>query len=405
MPPLGYDVDYLAKRLIVNQAEAKVVRRIFERFAQCRSPKIIADELRGDGITTKAWTSKSGKPHPGEPFNRAYIYKVLHQRSYVGEVAYKDGVYPGEHEAILDRDLWDKVHAMLAENHTARGNRQRSAVPGFLKGVVRCGHCGSAMTMAYTTKPGGPTYRYYRCVAVTKGKGVDCPLTQVPAGDLEAEVLKHLRRAFRAPAVLTAVSTHAKRAGDEHGLHVDHGAVLEAMRSLEEVWDELFPGEQERVVEQLVDRLVVGLDHSNLHMRLHGIAGVASELRGLSGVDVQADGSVAVVRLDAVARRRCGRTRIVTPKPQEREPAAESDALVIALARAFRWQEQIESGSVPSVTALADQEGVDEAFVRRQLRMTLHPPRIVEDLANGGNAKGSIMEAVKHVPTGEWDRS
>jgi hypothetical protein len=82
------------------------------------------------------------------------------------------------------------------------------------------------------------------------------------------------------------------------------------MRSLDEVWEELFPGEQERVVEQLVDRLVVGLDHSDLHMRLHGIAGLASELRGRSTVNVQGDGSVASVRLHVAARRRCGRTRI-----------------------------------------------------------------------------------------------
>ncbi len=110
-----------------------------------------------------------------------------------------------------------------------------------------------------------------------------------------------------------------------------------------------------------------------------------------------------MVRLNVAAWRRCGRTRIVTPKPQEKELAAEPDALVIALARAFRWQEQIESGSVPSVSALADQEGVDEAFVRRQLRMTLHPPRIIEDLANGGNSKGSISEAVRQDPNETWD--
>ena len=60
----------------------------------------------------------------------------------------------------------------------------------------------------------------------------------------------------------------------------------------------------------------------------------------------------------------------------------------LALARAFHWQEQIAAGSVPSVSALADQEGVDEAFVRRQLRLTLHPPRIIEDLANGGTRRG-----------------
>ncbi|MBA3937179.1 MAG: hypothetical protein H0X38_06945 [Planctomycetes bacterium] len=260
------------------------------------------------------------------------------------------------------------------------------------------------MTMAYTRKE-DRTYRYYRCLSKTKGKETDCPVTQVPAGDLEAEVLKHLRRAFRAPSVIAAVSTHAQQAGDGQDIQLDHAAVLQAMRSLDEVWDELFPGEQERVVAELVDSLEVGPERSVLNMRLHGIAGLASELRGLAGVKVCEDGSLAAVGIGIAARRRCGRTRMVAPviHPTSASPVREPDALMSAVARAFRWLEQLESLSVPSVTALAEKEGVDEAFVRRQLRLTLHPPRIIEDLAHGGNTKGSIREAVRHDPSEAWD--
>jgi site-specific DNA recombinase len=406
VPPLGYDVDYAAKKLVVNEAEAEVVRRIFTRFSQCGSPAIIADELRADGITTKAWTSKTGKVHPGEPFNRAYIYKVLHQRTYLGEVAYNGGVYPGEHMAILDRPLWDRVHTMLAENPISRANKERGrqSVPGFLKGIVRCAHCGSAMTMAYTKKRGGPTYRYYRCLSVTKGKGEGCPVTQVPAGDLEAEVLKHLRRAFRAPAVIAAVSSQAQKAGAEHDLRLDHAAVLQAMRSLDEVWDELFPGEQERVVGELADSLEVGLDHSTLKLRLHGIGGLAGELRGLAGVTVADDGSVAAIRLGLAARRRCGRTRMVAPQPAQKDEIPEPDALLAAMARAFRWQEQIESGAVASVSALAEREGVDEAYIRRQLRLALQPPEVVARMADraGAAVEGSIRATTKGEGDGGW---
>lgn len=174
------------------------------------------------------------------------------------------------------------------------------------------------------------------------------------------------------------------------------------MRSLDQVWDELFPGEQERVVEQLVDRLVVGMDHSDLHLRLQGINGLASELRGYAGVEILPDGSVAVVRLAISARRRCGRTRLVSPTVEAGGPVADADALMIAVARAFRWQEQIESGTVDSVSAMAEREGVDEAFVRRQLRLTLQPPRAIENLARGGDAKRSISEALRRESSEVW---
>lgn len=262
------------------------------------------------------------------------------------------------------------------------------------------------MTMAYTKKKGGPTYRYYRCLSATKGKGETCPVTQVPAGDLENEVLKHLRRAFRAPAVIAAVSSHAQTAGSEQDIHLDHAAVLQAMRSIDEIWDELFPGEQERVVAELVDCLEVGLDHSTLRLRLHSISGLASELRGLAGVTVVDDGSVAQIRLGLAARRRCGRTRMVAPQPAENNAIPEPDALLAAVARAFRWQEQIESGEVASVSALAEREGVDEAYVRRQLRLALQSPEFVCRLVGGtgGLVGGSIQAKTKREVDACWSK-
>lgn len=56
---------------------------------------------------------------------------------------------------------------------------------------------------------------------------------------------------------------------------------------------------------------------------------------------------------------------------------------MVALARAFRWQEQIEPGRSTSVSTLAEREGIDEAFVRRQIRLTLHPPRVIEAIVQG----------------------
>lgn len=401
VPPLGYDVDYSSRKLVVNVAEAKTVRRVFERFSQTGSPTIVADELRALGVTTKAWTSKTGKVHTGVPINRGHLYKVLNQRLYLGEVAYKGGIYPGEHAAILDRKIWDRVHAMLAENHVSRGNHQRAAVPGFLKGVVRCGHCGSSMTMTYT-KAHGKMYRYYRCVAVTKGTDDGCPLSQVPAGDLEAEVLKHLRRTFNTPSVLAAISSHAQRASVDQGLHLDHAAILEAMRSLDAVWDELFPGEQERVVSLLVDRLVICTDHSEMFMRNHGIAGITAELGRGTGAAFQGGSGVMSVRLEIAARHRCGRTRFVAPQISRVEHDAEPDALVVAVARAFRWQEQIEMGSASSVSSLAKHECVDEAYIRRQLRLTQHPPATIEGLIHRSGDLTSIRKAVNTIPGDIW---
>ena len=299
--------------------------------------------------------------------------------------------------------MWDEVQELLAENHHSRANRNRSTVPGFLKGVVRCAHCQSSMTMSYARKkPGLPTHRYYRCSTGIKVGPEHCPLTQVPAGDLEREALAQLRRILRTPGVLAATSAEAISIGKADGIQLNHHAVVEAIHHLDEVWEELYPSEQERIVERLVDRLEVGLDHSTLRLRLDAVAGLAAELRGLKNVEfVQ---GAAVIRLAIRARRRCGRTRLIAPpKPEATQPPTlEPDALVLAIARAFRWQEQIESGKVPSVSALAEREDVDEAYVRRQLRLTLFPPDIISRLVSGGDGMSSIHDAVHKAPEEIW---
>ena len=54
--------------------------------------------LRAEGVTTKR----------GQPIDKGDIYKLLNNRTYVGEVVHKGNVYPGEHQAIISRELWDR---------------------------------------------------------------------------------------------------------------------------------------------------------------------------------------------------------------------------------------------------------------------------------------------------------
>jgi hypothetical protein len=83
--------------LVVNEAEALTVRRIFEGFTELTSGAKLTTVLRASGVTTKN----------GKPIDKGDVYKLLNNRTYVGEVAHKGQVYPGEHQAIISRELWD----------------------------------------------------------------------------------------------------------------------------------------------------------------------------------------------------------------------------------------------------------------------------------------------------------
>jgi DNA invertase Pin-like site-specific DNA recombinase len=140
-PPLGYRVK--DRKLVIHKSEAATVRMIFERFLAIGSATILARALADEGVITKR----------GKPINKGYLYRLLNNRVYIGEAVHKGSAYPGQHEAIISRDLWDKVRSIIAESPRARANHTRSQTPALLKGLI-FGADGRAMTPVHTRKGG-----------------------------------------------------------------------------------------------------------------------------------------------------------------------------------------------------------------------------------------------------------
>jgi hypothetical protein len=259
--PLGYDVS--DRKLVINDAEASLVRRIFQRFLLVGSATRLVQELNAAGHRTKR----------GRAFDKGVLYKLLHNRTYVGEVEHKGAAYPGQHEALVDRDAWDKVHTILAENAHRRASRTRAATPALLKGLI-FGPDGKAMAPSHTRRR-GKLYRFYRTATSLKlGHGA-CPLRSVPAGDVEAAVIGQLRALLRAPEVVVRVWRAACLADDR----IPERAVVEALQRLDPLWDQLFPVEQARIIQLLVERVTIRLDGMELILRIEGIASIVEDLR------------------------------------------------------------------------------------------------------------------------------
>ena len=96
--PLGYRVEN--RKLFINEEEAATVRRIFERFLKVGSATLVARALNAKGVTTRR----------GKPIDKGFLYKLINNRVYIGMAVHKGTAYPGEHEAIISLDLWNRVH-------------------------------------------------------------------------------------------------------------------------------------------------------------------------------------------------------------------------------------------------------------------------------------------------------
>jgi hypothetical protein len=273
-PPLGYDVNH--RKLVVNTAEAELVRHIFRRFVILRSATALVKELDAEGRRTKSWVTAEGRAREGRPFHKGTLYRLLNNRVYLGEALHKGTLHPGEHEAIVPHELWDKVHAILAEHWRARAARSRAATPAPLKGLIRCALYGCAMTPTHTRKR-GKQYRYYACVRAAKTSSDACPLGYVPAGEIESAVIAQVRALLRTPGMVARTLRAVRAAGGEAAPSLEE--TIAGLRRIDKVWEELFPAEQARIMHLLVERLEVGTEGVDLRLRAEGLHSVVAELR------------------------------------------------------------------------------------------------------------------------------
>jgi site-specific DNA recombinase len=200
-PALGFDVDPRGYRLVVNPDEAEKVRAIFSLFLENESlPRVVA-ELERRSWRNKSWTTRSGKVEGGQVFTKAGLRRLLVNVLYVGQVRYKDAVYPGEQPAIVDPGIFARVQDLLRRNGRTGGAAVRGQFGALLKGLIRCAPCGCSMTPAHTKK-GARRYHYYSCVTSQKHGKAHCASRSVPAAEIERVVVDRVRCIGRDPALL-----------------------------------------------------------------------------------------------------------------------------------------------------------------------------------------------------------
>jgi site-specific DNA recombinase len=300
VPPLGYDV--VERKLVVNEKEATLVRDIYRRFTMHGSLTTLVRELAIEGHTTKSWLLQTGVVRSGRPIDRALLQKLLRNRLYLGEMPLmgKGESHPGQHQPIITQAAWDAVQAINDQRKTGSRHRDRhrdrhNDAPALLSGILYSPD-GHRMIHSFTDKPNGRRYRYYvpylnkrrgaargaggGGVAGAEGKAAknDGGIGPLPAGEIEAVVLKEVFKALQEPQRVIRIWQVAQQVGSlkdaggsnlvleprptprlepEPEQSVNEAMVVVTMRQIGAVWQQLCAGEQHRLVRQLVERVQI----------------------------------------------------------------------------------------------------------------------------------------------------
>lgn len=201
LPPLGYDVDRSTNKLQINEDEAKQVKAIFELYCEEGSLLPTVDILRERGWKGKQCSTKKGTTRGGKLFTRTSLHRLLTNVTYTGKILYQNQTYAGEHPAIIEPALFQRVQLLLSRNGQTGGAVVRNQFGAILKGLLQCGDCQCAMTPTHTTKK-GKRYRYYACVKAEKIGRKHCPTKSISASSVEDFVIERIRCVGRDPELI-----------------------------------------------------------------------------------------------------------------------------------------------------------------------------------------------------------
>jgi len=373
--PLGYQAK--DRKITVVEQEAKTVHHIFRRYLEVGSINLLLTDLRTTGVKTKVRPLSSGRTTGGIPFTRGGLGSFLRNRFYIGEVSYKDEIFPGEQTAILDRKLFDAVQTKLDQQRTTH-NKARQQSDSLLMGRIFDSR-GNRMTPSYAVKK-GIRHRYYISASLMQGQKYKASkLNRVPAVEIEQLVISSVRK-------------HLAAAPDKE---------MSAEAST--------PLNDKEIISTYVTRIDVKQDHLAIQLAV-------PELQ--SGTPDQ---------VDAGDRDRRGRPKVKvlvvpwkkTPSKRAREiiaPAATSPRqdirpiraetrakLVNAIAKGRHWLTELTAETVTDVEQIAEREKCSIRQVNRTITLAFLAPTLVQAAVDGRLPRGIGAASFREFPA-EWAR-
>lgn len=315
--PLGYFIK--DKKLLIEPAGAKTVQYIFDRYLKLKSLQNLISDLNDKRLVTRIRPTANKPILGGKSFSYGPLAYLLKNRIYIGEIGHKGHWFPGEHEPIIERSIFDSVQTLLSNNSVNR-LQKRINIGALLTGLLFDDR-GNRMSPSYTTKR-GVRYRFYVNSALLTGRKHEAgSVRRVSAPDLEKMVLAALR----------------DRIGTDDGNDSDHDFVNKQVKRIV-----LHETKTEIALKKSSSESAAATNNDTLEIERPNRTTVSAR------IEADIDGP--------------------TGKPNLR--------LIQSVARAHAWLGMLLNGIYNSVEELADAINMDPRAVRNGLRMAFLAPDI-----------------------------
>jgi DNA invertase Pin-like site-specific DNA recombinase len=394
--PLGFRAEN--RKLKVDEKEAEIVRYLFHRYLELKSVRALAADANAKAFPARLTKGPKDLTEPGSVasaagksavrrFGRGPLYHLLSNPIYLGKIRHRQKVYDGEHEAIIDPDMFAAAQALLASRAPARSNATNATDLHLLTGIL-VDEDGNSLRSVHTKK-GRVRYRYYVSKACVEERGRDDHNTwRLPARQLEQVV----------EAELTLILTNPRRLSDLLQGRILAENVPAAIGRASELHTryQASPSWQRRnIIQKLFPRielapakLVLCLDVKNLAEQLLGDA-----LEG--GAEGQPQ--LALIERPMSLRRRGKEIRVVLADRNQRSSVPDEN-LIKMLQRAHFFLGELTDESGRSISEVAAANKIDRSDFSRVLRLAFLSPAITDRIVAGTQLPELTAQKLSRIP-------
>jgi site-specific DNA recombinase len=365
--PLGYDCK--DRKLLVIEQEAELVRHIYGRYLALKNVRLLKKELDQQGYVSKIRTSNKGNVTGGKKFTRGALYAILQNKHYLGLICHKDEAYPGEHDRIIEDELWTQVQNLLIQNGVNQKHKINAKEPSLLTGLL-FDEYGNRFSPTHAVK-NKKRYRYYVNQAFLKDKNAPInAVKRIPTYEIEKcieeQLLGIVSDSKHLPALLEIDGT----------LHIP-------IENLESKWLDLDPKDQLKLIQHAIEKIVLTSSSVKIAITKQGLSQLFNALSNTQIMDEFGDQTFN--REINVSLKQCqweSRLIIEDEKSSNRKPEP-NNALIKAVAQTYTWRQKLLSGEVSTLRELANAIGSTEKYVSNKIKIAYLSPEIVEKILAG----------------------
>lgn len=374
--PLGYEL--INKKLVIDNDGREKLKFIFDKYLELKSVPALRKYLQENNINTRN----------DKHFSKGNLYRILQNKAYIGLVTHKGNDYKGEHEGIIDNELFDKVQNLLTENRIKHKNSINSTAPSLLAGKLYDDK-GNYMSPSHSNKK-GKRYRYYVSQALLQSRKNEAgSISKIPAAEIESVVSEEIRN-------FVTDAKNTQQYIEKYDIHKQKKMLLIKRDSIENCFIR-------SVLSKVIlykKKVEIILCKNQLLKALESITYGKQLPEELKEESKEPIFITKEIRISQTSRN--GSVLIISDS--ERQEVNVNFQLIKAIARSHYWNNLLLSGEVNNAREINKIENLtSHKYVYKILELKYLAPLVIERIINGTQPRDLSVEKLFAVKTLDWE--